>query len=79
MRVIATGASLLAIGTALKSMAGTTRKALQNTVYTDGEAETRPPSCQSAVILPNEVSSLLIQSFSVPGPQTFLVRRLFHH
>lgn len=77
LHVIATNAPLLAIGT-FKSIASTTRKEFQNTVYTDGEAVTRPPFCQFAVIFP-EFSSLLIQSFSVSGPQTVLVRRLFHH
>lgn len=79
MHVVATSAFLLAIGTALKSLAGTRRKELQSIVCTDGEAEARPLSCQFAVIFPNEFSSLLVQSFSVLGPQTLLVRRLFHH
>lgn len=78
--MVATSASLLAIGiTKLKSIAGTRKKELQSTVCTDGEAEARPLSCQFAVIFPNEFSSLLVQTFSVLGPQTLLVRRLFHH
>lgn len=79
LHLTATSASLPAIGTTLESTAGTTRKELQGIVCIDGEAEERPPSCQFALIFPNELSSLLVQSFSVPGPQTLLVRRLFHH
>lgn len=79
LHLIATRQSPRAIWTTLKSIADTRRKELQNVVYTDGETVTRPPCCQFTLISPNEFSVLLSQNFSVQGPQTLLVRRLFHH
>ena len=56
LHLTATSESLLAIGTTLKSIAGTRRKERHNIVYTDGETVTRLPSCQFTLISPSGMS-----------------------
>lgn len=75
----ATSASLFAIGAAVRSTTGTTRKEFRTLCmfwWWSWGTTTVLPACSH---FPNEFSSLLIQSFSVLEPQTLLVRRLFHH